>query len=205
MVRLEVVVEEGVGEEGPLLEVAGLCVAGSHVLQEAERVAGEGVLVRPEVLAGQGGGESGEEEQERRGGVRQAWLCGRGRSHGGSGGAVGCCGAGGAWCGGLVLLVLVAAVLGVLLGAGLCMQGSFPFIAFRLRALSACSFQSGLVAPVVSGQCCVGFPVPGIGMAAVCRACESSGSEASGSGVPERGLGCSLSAAGPAARSVLCN
>lgn len=96
LVRLEVVVEQGVGEEGRLLEVAGLRVAGSHVLQEAESVAGEGVLVCPQVLAGQAGGQSGEEEQERRGGVRQAWPCGCGLSHGGSVAAVGWCGAGGA-------------------------------------------------------------------------------------------------------------
>lgn len=95
LVRAEVVVEEGVGEEGRLLEVAGLCVAGSHVLEEAECVAGEGVVVCPELLAGEGGGESREEEQECRGGVRQAWLWGVGRSHGGSVGAVGWCWAGG--------------------------------------------------------------------------------------------------------------
>lgn len=95
--RVEVVVEEGVGEEGRLLEVAGLRVAGSHVLEEAERVAGEGVVVCPELLAGEGGGESREEEQqERRGGVRQARPWGCGRSHGGSVGAVGWCWAG-AW------------------------------------------------------------------------------------------------------------
>lgn len=72
-------------------------MAGSHVLQEAESVAGEGVLVCPEVLAGQGAGQSGEEEQERRGGVRQAWPCGCGRSHGEAVAALGWCRAGGAW------------------------------------------------------------------------------------------------------------
>lgn len=97
LVRLQVVVEQGGGEEGRLLEVAGLCVADSHVLEEAQSVAGEGVLVCPEVLAGQAAGQSGEEEQERRGGVRQAWRCGCGRSHGESVGAVGRCWAGGAW------------------------------------------------------------------------------------------------------------
>lgn len=86
--------EEGVGEEGRLLQVAGLCVAGSHVLEEAKRVGGEGVVVCPEVLAGQAGGQSGEEEQERRGGVRQAWPCVCGRRHGGCVAAVGCCRAG---------------------------------------------------------------------------------------------------------------
>lgn len=94
--RVEIGVEEGVGEEGRLLEVAGLCVAGSHVLEEAECVAGEGVVVCPEALAGEAGGQSGEEEQERRCGVRQPWLCGCGRSHAGSVGAVGWCWAGGA-------------------------------------------------------------------------------------------------------------
>lgn len=89
--RVEVVVEQGVGEEGRLLEVAGLCVAGSHVPEEAECVTREGVVMCPELLAGEGGGESGEEEQQGRGGVRPAWLWGCGRRHGGCVGAVGWC------------------------------------------------------------------------------------------------------------------
>ena len=95
MARVEVVVREGVGEDGQLLEVAGLCVVAGHVLEEAHGIAREGVLVCPELLAGEAGGESGEEEQERRGCVRQAWLWCCGRRHAGVVGAVGWCWAGG--------------------------------------------------------------------------------------------------------------
>lgn len=214
LAREEVVVREGVGEEGPLLEVAGLCVAGSHVVEEAQGVAGEGVVVCPEVLAGEGGGESGEEEQEGRGCVRQAWLCGCGRSsHAGAVCAVGWCWAGG-WWGWVALVVPVVAVLGVLRGVGLCMVAGFP------SSLSDCwEFP-----PVLSslgwwlwwsrGSVLLGCVWLGIVVAAVCRGrvavvgdqgCESDGSEASGPGVLGRGVGCSLAAAGPALGPVVCS
>lgn len=77
------VVQEGVGEDGRLVVVAGRCGAGSHVAQELEAAPGEGVVAgRPEV-AGEAGGESRQEEQERRGTAPQAGLWGCGRRHGG--------------------------------------------------------------------------------------------------------------------------
>ena len=79
--------EEGVGEEGRLLVVAGRCGAVSHVLEELEAAPGEGgIAVRP-VVAGEAGGKSREEEQERRGAAPQAGLWGLGCSHGGAVGA----------------------------------------------------------------------------------------------------------------------
>lgn len=117
-------VEEGVGEEGRVLVVAGLCRAGSHGLEELEAVPGEGGVAGPQVVAGEGGGESRQEEQERRGGVRQAvlWVCGR--SHGGAVGGGGqepgqaCWGCGWALC------------LGCCRAAGFMWCGGFAFLAF---------------------------------------------------------------------------
>lgn len=72
MVRVEVVVvEEGVGEEGRLLEVAGLYRARSHVLEKLECVPRN---VGPQVVAWEAGCESREEEQECQGAVPQAGL-----------------------------------------------------------------------------------------------------------------------------------
>lgn len=79
-----VVVEEGVGEGWRLLVVAGLWRAGSHGLEEVEAVPGEGGVAWPQVVAGEGGGESRQEEQERRGAVPRAGLWGCVRSHGGA-------------------------------------------------------------------------------------------------------------------------
>lgn len=84
-------VQEGVGEEGRLLVVAGRCGAGSHGLEELEAAPGEGGIAGSAVVAGEAGGESREEEQERRGAAAQAGLWGCGRRHGGA--ACGACGA----------------------------------------------------------------------------------------------------------------
>ena len=95
LLRVEVGVAEGVGEEGLVLELTGVCGVGSHVVEELELLPGEGVVVGPEVLAGEGGGESREQEQKCRGAVAQAGLWGCERSHGVPVGAVGWCWAGG--------------------------------------------------------------------------------------------------------------
>lgn len=79
--------QEGVGEEGRLLVVAGRCGAGSHVVEELEAAPGEGGIAGRPVVAGEAGGKSREEEQERRGAAAQAGLWGFGRSHGGAVGA----------------------------------------------------------------------------------------------------------------------
>lgn len=77
------VVEEGVGEgEGRLLVLAGLWRSGSHVPEDVEAVPGEGGVAGRQVAAGEGGGESRQEEQERRGAVAQAGVVGCGRRHG---------------------------------------------------------------------------------------------------------------------------
>lgn len=80
-------VQEGVGEEGRLLVVAGRCGAGSHGVEELEAAPGEGGIAGRRVVAGEAGGERRQEEQERRGGAGQAGLWGCGRSHGGAVGA----------------------------------------------------------------------------------------------------------------------
>lgn len=80
-------VQEGVGEEGRLLVLAGRCGAGSHGLEELEAAPGEGVIAGRPVVAGEAGGESRQEEQERRGAAAQVGLCGCGRRHGGAVGA----------------------------------------------------------------------------------------------------------------------
>lgn len=134
-------VEEGVGQDGRLVGVAGLCRAGSHGLEELEAVPGEGGVAQRQVVAGEGGGESRQEEQERRGAVAQArGLWGRGRSHGG---AVGGAGqeAGAAWwrCG-------RALCLGCCRLAGFMWCGGFPSLAFWWPRVSACGFQFWLVA-----------------------------------------------------------
>lgn len=67
-------VQEGVGEEGLLVVVAGRCGAGSHGLEELEAAPGEGGIAGRPVVAGEGGGESRQEEQERRGAPCQAGL-----------------------------------------------------------------------------------------------------------------------------------
>lgn len=135
-------VEEGVGEgEGGVVVLAGLWRAGGHGLEELEAVPGEGVVAGRQVVAGEGGGESREEEQEGRGAVPQAGVWGCGRRHGWG---CGWCWAG-AWSGWVV--VRVGAVLGVLPGGRL-------YVVPRLslpRFLTAASFR--LWFSVLAGGC----------------------------------------------------
>ena len=155
-------VEEGVGEgEGRVLVVAGLWRAGSHGLEELEAVPGEGGVAGTQVVAGEGGGESRQEEQERRGAVPQAGLWGCGRSHGGAvGGAGQEPGRAGWWC-------VWAPCLGCCRAAGFMWCDGFPFLAFRLLRVSGCGFQFWLVAVVVLGKCVVGVAVRVWGAVAV--------------------------------------
>ena len=161
-------VEEGVGEaEGRLVLLAGLCRAGSHGLEEPEAVPGEGVVAGPQVVAGEGGGESRQEEQERRGAVRQAGLWGCGRCHGGWVGAAVQEPGQAWWCCGWSLCLVWCRV------AGFMWRGGFPFLAFRWQRVSGCGFQFWLVAVVVLGKCVVGVAVGGESgggaLAVVCR------------------------------------
>ena len=133
-------VEEGVGEDGRLVGVAGLCRAGSHGLEELEAVPGEGVVSGRQVVAGEGGGESRQEEQERRGAVAQAGLWGCGRSHGGPVGGAGQEPGQARWrCG-------RALCLGCRRVAGFMWCGGFPSLAFWWQRVSGCGFQFWLVA-----------------------------------------------------------
>lgn len=167
-------VEEGVGEEGRLLVVAGLWGAGSHGLEELEAVPGEGGVAGTQVVAGEGGGESRQEEQERRGAVRPAGLWGCGRSHGGAVGA--------AWVVlgrrlvrlGVVVVVVVrvGAVLGVLAGwPALCGATALP------SSLSDCSEFPAVVFGFVwwlwwsRGSALVGWPRVGRAVAVLCWWC----------------------------------
>lgn len=161
-------VEEGVGEDGRLLVVAGLWRAGSHGLEELEAVPGEGGVAGTQVVAGEGGGggESRQEEQERRGAVAQAglWCCGR--SHGGAVGA--------AW------VVLVRSLVRLGGGAGgRCAWGAagWPALCGAAALPSSLSGCSEFPAVVFSfgwwlwwswGSALVGWPCVGRAVAVVC-------------------------------------
>lgn len=71
LVRLQVVVEQGGREEGPLLEIAGQCRSWSHVLQMLECIPR---IVDPQVVAREAGGQSHDEEQQCQGAVPPAGL-----------------------------------------------------------------------------------------------------------------------------------
>lgn len=154
-------VVEGVGEgEGGVQVLAGRVGAGSHVLEELGAVPGEGGIAGPEVVAGEGGGESRAEEQERRGAVAQAGLWGCGRSHGGAwvvlgrslvrlgGGAGGRC----AW--------------GAAGWPALCGAAAFPLSVSDCSEFPAVAFSFGWWLWWSWGSALVGWPC--VGRAAVC-------------------------------------